>query len=100
MGTDEYPDGPSQNSVWDVYTFSQKEFWKVHSEDVACENNGQGRDPSCDGDLDCCKSSILRKGFSYVVWWREMCFGSDSCNNPHELTGARNYVNNQGELKT
>merc|ERR1712038_502593 len=65
--------------------------WVSYSTGDACEDNGQGRDKSCDGDLDCCKSSIIAKGLQFVVWWSNMCYGSLTCDAAYTLSGSVNY---------
>jgi len=69
--------------------------WSVFSQDEACEDNGEGRAPECDvangGGIECCKKKALENGFTYVVWWENKCYATDTCASPYELVDTVNY---------
>lgn len=69
--------------------------WSVFSQDEACENNGRGRATECDvangGGIECCKEKALENGFTYVVWWENMCYATDTCASPYQLVDTVNY---------
>ena len=63
----------------------------VVSSNKACENNGDGRDESADGNLIACIRSQIAKGNQYAVWWKRRCYGTNTCNSPTDLPGTINY---------
>jgi len=69
--------------------------WSEYSRDVACEGNGAGRDTACDvsngGGVECCQESALARGFKYVVWWEDMCYATETCDDPYNLVDTVNY---------
>merc|ERR1719479_764577 len=69
--------------------------WSEFSRDVACEGNGAGRDTACDvsngGGVECCQESALARGFKYVVWWQDMCYATETCDDPYNLVNTVNY---------
>jgi len=74
---------------------SQDDGWSVFSEDEACENNGKGRASECDvangGGVECCQEKALENGLSYVVWWANKCYATDTCSSPYRLVDTVNY---------
>lgn len=82
-------------------THTPTEAWVLHSIGKACEANDDGRDSSCDGDLDCCKSSIIAKGLQYVVWYQDTCWGSPTCDTPYQLPESVTfrYINDENIYK-
>ena len=50
-----------------------------------------GRCTSCDGDLKACMKHQESKGYDFVVWWQNKCYGSNSCDNPYKLPNTDVY---------
>ena len=63
----------------------------IHSVDVECENSGNGYDKNANGNLTACFNSQLSNGNLFVVWYKDMCYGSKTCNNPNPSPGTINY---------
>lgn len=82
----------SQNSDSDD---NSDDGWSEFSQDEACENNGQGRAHECDisngGGIECCKTKALENGWTYVVWWANQCYATDTCVSPYQLVDTVNY---------
>ena len=58
---------------------------------MACENNGEGRYPDADGDINACIRYQKENGRSFATYFQHSCYGSTTCIDPYHLSGSVNY---------